>query len=93
MRPRPTIAMGDFWIFHSKTAYMNPFNRLLLCALVLLTSLAADAASAQPATARSPEQLRGQITPERAWWDLQHYDLAVEAVSYTHLTLPTNREV
>src|ERR1043165_352664 len=24
------------------------------------------------------EKLRGSITPEREWWDLQHYDLSVE---------------
>jgi len=24
------------------------------------------------------DSLRGSITPERAWWDLKHYDLAVE---------------
>ena len=24
------------------------------------------------------DTLRGSITPERAWWDLQHYDLQVE---------------
>ncbi|NNM23054.1 MAG: M1 family metallopeptidase, partial [Flavobacteriaceae bacterium] len=24
------------------------------------------------------DELRGSITPERAWWDLQHYDLTVE---------------
>ena len=29
-------------------------------------------------TARSPEQLRGEVTPERAWWDLLHYELAIE---------------
>ena len=57
---------------------MNPFNRFLLCAFALLTSLAADVSFAQPTTELSPDQLRGQITPERAWWDLQHYDLAVE---------------
>ena len=57
---------------------MNPFNRFLLCIFAFLASLTVDTSFAQPATERSPEQLRGQITPERAWWDLQHYDLAVE---------------
>ncbi len=36
----------------------------------------------QSANAQSPdlrqEMLRGSITPEREWWDLQHYRLAVE---------------
>ena len=57
---------------------MNPFNRFRLCAFAFLASLTVDTSIAQPATERSPEQLRGQITPERVWWDLQHYDLAVE---------------
>ena len=57
---------------------MNPFNRFRLCAFAFLASLTVDTSFAQPATERSPEQLRGQITPERVWWDLQHYDLAVE---------------
>ena len=57
---------------------MNPFNRILLCVLTFLTLLITNPSFAQPVTERSPEQLRGQITPERAWWDLQHYDLAVE---------------
>jgi hypothetical protein len=26
---------------------------------------------------RSPDELRGSITPERAWWDLRHYRLEV----------------
>ncbi|MFO1076802.1 MAG: M1 family metallopeptidase [Planctomycetota bacterium] len=29
------------------------------------------------------DQLRGSITPERAWWDLQHYDLAVQVFPET----------
>jgi aminopeptidase N len=31
-------------------------------------------------------ELRGAITPERAWWDLQHYDLSVEVS-------PTNKRI
>ncbi|MEM7085722.1 MAG: M1 family metallopeptidase [Bacteroidota bacterium] len=29
------------------------------------------------------DELRGSITPERAWWDLQHYDLEVEVFPKT----------
>ncbi len=32
---------------------------------------------------RGPEELRGAITAERAWWDLQHYRLAVEVFPET----------
>ena len=31
--------------------------------------------------------------PEQKGWDIQTFDNLVDAVSYTHLTLPTNREV
>ena len=105
--------------------------------LFLFLSFTVFNVSAQSFT--KADTLRGSITPERAWWDLQHYDLSVvvdienrtivgtntityrvtkphqlmqidlqapmsldkviqddteltfisEAVSYTHLTLPT----
>lgn len=32
---------------------------------------------AQNAPITRQEKLRGSITPERAWWDVQHYDLSV----------------
>ena len=45
---------------------------------VLLLTPAHWSVAQEETTARSPEQLRGAVTPERAWWDLLHYDLAVE---------------
>ena len=53
---------------------MNPKRLLLLAPLVL--------GSALPATAQGPrfsraDTLRGSVTPERAWWDVVHYDLSV----------------
>jgi len=36
------------------------------------------------------DELRGSITPERAWWDLQHYDLAVEVSPTTKSITGTN---
>jgi len=36
------------------------------------------------------DELRGAITPERAWWDLQHYDLAVEVSPTTKSIKGTN---
>ena len=67
---------------------MNLVIRFFLCVVAPLPLLTAgmvfaqaavmqDSATQEPTT-RSPEQLRGEITPERAWWDLLHYDLAVE---------------
>ncbi|MDG1873206.1 MAG: M1 family metallopeptidase [Mariniblastus sp.] len=29
------------------------------------------------------DRLRGSVTPERAWWDLKHYDLAIEVFPKT----------
>jgi len=36
------------------------------------------------------DELRGAITPERAWWDLLHYDLAVEVSPTTKSIKGTN---
>lgn len=36
------------------------------------------AASADKDAEARDRYLRGSITPERAWWDLQHYDLSIE---------------
>ena len=39
--------------------------------------------SAQPTPVTRQERLRGSITPEREWWDLLHYDLAVQFMPAT----------
>ena len=69
---------------------MNLVIRFFLCVVVLQSFLTTDLAFTQTAITqepakRSPEQLRGEITPERAWWDLLHYDLAVEVLSLIHI--------
>ena len=52
--------------------------------LSMLALLPARSSFAQEKTTdRSPDQLRGEVTPERAWWDLLHYDLAVEVFPET----------
>ena len=51
---------------------------LFVFLLSVLTLWPAHASLAQEKTTRSPDQLRGEVTPERAWWDLLHYDLAIE---------------
>jgi len=38
---------------------------------------------AQSALPTDADQLRGSITPERAWWDLMHYDLKLEVFPET----------
>lgn len=37
------------------------------------------------------DTLRGSITPERAWWDLNHYDLSVDVYPDSKLILGTNK--
>ena len=59
---------------------MKTFVIFLLAVLALLP---AQSSFAQEETDRSPEQLRGEVTPERAWWDLLHYDLAIEVFPET----------
>ena len=46
------------------------------CLALLAASLAAQQASLPDGFTRQ-DQLRGSITPERAWWDVQHYALAL----------------
>lgn len=55
-------------------------KRLLLPALLLSF---AGLINAQTGPVTRQEMLRGSITPEREWWDLQHYDLSVEFMPET----------
>jgi len=48
---------------------------------LIVLGLSLTSISAQNFTKQ--DELRGSITPERAWWDLQHYDLAVEVFPST----------
>ena len=53
----------------------------LLAALLLFVAaalpLSVETARAQTAPPTRADTLRGTVTPERAWWDVTHYDLAV----------------
>ncbi|RXG16119.1 peptidase M1-like protein [Leeuwenhoekiella aestuarii] len=49
-------------------------HKLLSLALGLLTV----SAIAQKTTFTHQDSLKGSITPERAWWDVSHYDLKVD---------------
>ncbi len=55
----------------------NTLKRLAAFGLVGLPLLLNSSAMAQK-TATRADSLRGSITPERAWWDLKHYDLTVK---------------
>ena len=51
-------------------------RQVLLCVLALPIL---SACGSWPDISRQ-EHLRGSVTPERAWWDVLHYDLAIEVV-------------
>jgi len=55
-------------------------RKLLIVAIVVFTQMQVHAPhlSAQTASPTRQETLRGSITPEREWWDVLHYHLAVE---------------
>ena len=54
----------------------NTFKSLAALSLVSLPLLINFSALAQKKANRA-DTLRGSITPERAWWDLKHYDLTI----------------
>ena len=54
----------------------NTLKSLAALSLVSLPLLINSSALAQK-TANRADTLRGSITPERAWWDLKHYDLTI----------------
>lgn len=54
-------------------------GRPLLFVATMAALLGASAAQDEPGGDRARQaQLRGSITPERAWWDVLHYDLALQ---------------
>jgi aminopeptidase N len=55
----------------------NTLKSLAALSLVGLPLLLNFSAMAQK-TATRADSLRGSITPERAWWDLKHYDLTIK---------------
>jgi aminopeptidase N len=54
------------------------YKKLVLVSFLFLLSLAAFSQDPGPPTRQ--EMLRGSIGPERAWWDVQHYDLSVQFI-------------
>ncbi len=56
--------------------------------LVVLGLLFALSGTAQEATRQ--DSLRGSITPQRAWWDLIHYDLSVEVLPVSKSIIGSN---
>ncbi len=69
------------WTFQH---YLMIMYRLILSLLLILASVRIQAQNSPKNAAFTREDtLRGSITPERVWWDLQHYhlDIAVDPVS------------
>ncbi|MCH2181150.1 MAG: M1 family metallopeptidase [Mariniblastus sp.] len=64
---------------------MNIYRRLpsVTCLFACCLALPWPAALAQQETFTRQQKLRGSITPEREWWDLQHYTLSVEVFPET----------
>ena len=60
----------------------NPKSRTTALLLALAVPATAQQGSAAEGAARQ-DQLRGSITPERAWWDVQHYTLALQVLPAT----------
>ncbi len=60
----------------SSLKYSGPFFPILL--LILTVMVHVMVCGQQPSFDRQ-DTLRGSVTPERAWWDLTYYHLAVEA--------------
>ncbi|MBA4259554.1 MAG: peptidase M1 [Chitinophaga sp.] len=52
-------------------------NPLLKMCLILLMPIATMAQKSNKPQFTKADTLRGSITPERAWWNLQHYDIQV----------------
>ncbi len=67
------------------------FKQLRFCALVsALVVAAALSAFAQEKPITRQEMLRATVTPEREWWDVQHYDLSVEFLPETRTIRGSN---
>ncbi len=63
------------------------FFALIVLVLSILIGPAVAQTSTEPTRA---EILRGTITPERAWWDVQHYDLSVQFMPPTRMIKGSN---
>src|SRR5690349_13131795 len=55
---------------------MKNIQALLWMVTIAMSAVAATDLTAQPFTRQ--DTLRGSITPEREWWDLNYYDLAID---------------
>src|SRR5215204_2258934 len=78
--------MINFFFLLSKPSCISRAAKLtaLFALLTMWTAFpGAGSADAQTTPITRQETLRGTITPEREWWDVLHYDLAVQFVPTT----------
>ena len=59
--------------------------------LILLFGFGPGKLSGQEVVETKQAKLRGSVTPEREWWDLKHYDLAVEVFPESKSLKGSNR--
>jgi len=59
-------------------------------ALLVLMLDAGYSQRTEPGPVTEAERLRGSITPEREWWDVQHYDLSVRFMPETRSIMGAN---
>ncbi len=68
-----------------------PFDLNRLAALCMIMIGMVTGLLAQTENFTEQDTLRGSITPDRAWWDLVHYDLEVQVFPQTRRLRGTNR--
>ncbi|MES2795853.1 MAG: M1 family peptidase, partial [Bacteroidota bacterium] len=69
---------------------MSPKIVLLLLISLFAIKKGRTQSTIKPYIFTKADSLRGSITPERAWWDLQYYDLSVEVIPDTKTFKGTN---
>jgi hypothetical protein len=77
------------------TLFQRQKNIVLAIAIVALlqTAVCVTRIHGQEPTSSTPtrqEILRGTMTPEREWWDVQHYDLSVQFMPATRSITGSN---
>ena len=80
MGPMKTGSKATEFVSNSIAKAQRRMTRHLfsICLLGSLLGLSGVSDFAAAQDERTQAQLRGSITPEREWWDLQHYRLSVE---------------
>ena len=81
--------MTNFFCLDLKRSCLSRAAKMIVL-FVLVTTGSAIAIYGQTTPVTRQETLRGSITPEREWWDLLHYDLAVQFMPATRTIKGSN---